>query len=330
MSTKSEIILDHYPCSGGVLAASTLSASECPLEPPGQPSLISDSLMPRPPRPAHSTMRLTNRDCDIIDLVLHTRALTDDQLRQALFPPGAASRCQLRLTLLYRNQYLDRLPRKSVNEPAVYLLTRRSVKGNRLMRERWGEQEFRRHMTRLGSLGHLLAVNDIRVRVERACRDLGWSLRLWQRPEELAPLLVSTHLVPDAYFQIQRGQPGATRTAAFFLELERAAKSSRVLRSKLLRYRELYYRGQYQQLFDTRALRVLFVFAAQDPTPTDRRIETGLDLSRSLGVTIARFVTLGELKSVAPAACLTQPVWRAPGSSGPSVLFADAEAGSPP
>jgi hypothetical protein len=38
-------------------------------------------------------------------------------------------------------------------------------------------------MNRLGSVPHLLAVNDVRVRIERACRDLGWSLARWDRPE---------------------------------------------------------------------------------------------------------------------------------------------------
>ena len=67
--------------------------------------------------------------------------------------------------------------------------------------------------------------------------------------------------MPDAYFQIQREVEGEPRTAAFFLELERVTKSSRVLHSKLQRYAEVCYSGRYQQVFGIRALRVLFVFA---------------------------------------------------------------------
>ena len=60
------------------------------------------------------------------------------------------------------------MPRRRVRDQAIYLLTRHSISGNRLMRERYGELEFRRHLGRLGSIEHLLAINDVRVRVERA------------------------------------------------------------------------------------------------------------------------------------------------------------------
>lgn len=321
MSTKSDIVPDHCPCSPSVLAASTACPSETALERPGLPSLIPDSLGPRRPRPLRSAMRLTERDRHINDLVLHARALTDDQVRVALFPPGAASRCQLRLTLLYRNHFLDRLPRKSVNEPAVYLLTRRSVNGNRLMRERWGEQEFRRHMTRLGSVGHLLAVNDIRVRVERACRDLGWELVEWRPPEELAPITRAEGVIPDAYFRVRRTVDGEPKTASFLLELERAAKRSVVLADKLKRYHDLYRYGRYEQLFGIRAMRLLVVFAAEAGSGPDRRIATGLDLARRADATFARFAELGHIKGARATDCLTAPLWRSPRHQGPVPLF---------
>ncbi|TAK36587.1 MAG: hypothetical protein EPO21_02190 [Chloroflexota bacterium] len=62
-----------------------------------------------------------------------------------------------------------------------------------------------------------MAVNDVRVRVLGACRDLGWSLRMWQDSEELLPLLATVRLVPDGCFQIQRLVNGEVKTAGFFL-----------------------------------------------------------------------------------------------------------------
>lgn len=266
-------------------------------------------------------MRLTERDERILELVWRTRALRDDQIQVALFSPGARSRCQLRLTLLVRNRYLDRLPRRLVNEPAVYVLSRRSVVGNRLLRQCFGDAEFRRHMTRIGSLGHLLGVNDVRILVQRACQELGWVLQRWESADELRPVLARSRLIPDAYFQIQRTVDEEARTSAFFLELERASKSSRVVESKLSRYGDLYYSGRYRELFGTRALRVLFVFADGADGPGSHRIQRGLEAARKSGVTIARFAGLRELKELSPTGCVVRSVWRAPAQAEPVALF---------
>ncbi len=269
-------------------------------------------------------MRLTQRDCQTVHLVLRLHALRDDQIQTALFSLRASSPCQRRLTRLVAHGYLDRLPRRYVNEPAVYVLSRRSITGNRLIRELWGEEELRRYKGQLGPLHHLLAVNDLRVRVERACRDLGWNLVTWQRPEELAPLLRGVDLVPDAYFQIRRTVDGRPKTSAFFVELERAFKSSHVLRSKLVRYCDLYYSGEYERIFQTPALRLLVVFAPSDrfaPSPT--RLQQALADAERLGVTIARFQHLETIKSLSPSDCLLADVWAKPGEAQPSALFRD-------
>lgn len=144
MSTRTNIKPLNV-CSRGVLAASTDFTPELAPEQAGLSSLISDSLRPAERRrsPKSHSMRLTQRDRQIVDLVQRAKALREDQIRIALFSEGAASRCQRRLTLLVRNHYLDRLPRKNVNEPAIYILSRRSIAGNRLMREMQFEKGLR-------------------------------------------------------------------------------------------------------------------------------------------------------------------------------------------
>ncbi len=324
--------------SQGALSASAPLAFALPIGEPNPAGELSESSwinsvpirsrLVHMPGDAHHSMRLTERDCRIVELVFRTQALRADQVQVALFTPGGASRCQRRLTLLVRHRYLDRLPRETVNEPAVYVLSRRSVEGNRLVRERFGEEEYRKQRGRLGSPQHLLAINDIRVRVVRACRDLGWSLSRWERSEELATLLRKTHLVPDAYFQIQREVDGREKTSAFFLELERTG-GRRALRAKLQRYADLYYGGRYAQLFGTRALRVLFVFALaiSERGATAHRVDAALREAGRLGVTIARFAGLDQLVSVPPAATLTEPFWRQPSAPEAVALF-DHSAGS--
>ena len=313
-----------------VLAASTSRTAVSPDPPPDPLGEVHESLSPGSApvderrghaRAASSSMRLTERDARVVELVLHTQALTQKQIQIAEFSDGGDSRCQRRLTLLVQRTYLATLPRKTVIEPAVYVLNRRSVEGNRLLRERLGEAEYERQKGRLGALGHLLSVNEMRVRAIRACGDLGWSLRIWQRPEELAPLLKGFSLIPDAYFQVERQVDGQPRTAAYFLELERASKSVEVLRSKLRRYGELYYGGRYEEIFGTRALRVLVVFAADGGASVEaRRVEAGVEEARRLGVTNARFASLAKIRALPPVAVLTEPIWREPGGTGEVAL----------
>ena len=303
--------------SRNALAATALSELENRLGSTELSSLVSGLLVDRSKRAPK--LRLTRRDEQIVELVFRCRALRADQIQTALFTPGNASGCQRRITLLQRNGYLDCLPRASVNEPAVYLLTRRSVKGNRLLRSRWPEDDFQRGLTRLGPLQHLLAVNDVRVRVERACRELRWTLAQWRTPEQLKPLLTSARVIPDGFFQIQRIAEGQLRTASCFLELERVAKSHEVLRSKLENLGRLYYSGEYQQLFGTRALRVLFVFATGHLSA--RLVSHGRELAAQLGVTIARFATLDHLATQPAVASLTEPLWLAPNHKEPISLF---------
>ncbi len=276
---------------------------------------------PRPARRQQPGMRLMWRDCQIVILVWLCRALTADLIELALFPLNPETRCQRRLTALVRHRYLDRLPRALVNEKAVYLLTRRSVRGNRLIRQLVGDPAFRHQMTRLGSLGHLLAVNAVRVRILRGCHDLGFRLSSWQRPEDLAPQLTQDQLVPDAYFVIER-QDGEKKRGSFFLELERSsAKSNQVLHHKLEQYRRLCQSGRFEQVFGTRALRLLFVLAPQGGGGSDSRVQQAVREAQHLDVPIARFVSLDTLETLPPAACLTRPIWYESGSGSTVPLF---------
>jgi hypothetical protein len=323
---KSKAATASKVCSPPVLTESTLSTPEIGIQQrdlPRSSSIRSVLLLERGrSRTKRQVMRETLRRHQIVDLVFRMWALRGDQIKAVLYTKGGDSRCQRDLTLLVRNGWLDRLPRLSVNEPAVYLLTRRSAVGNRLMKERYGEVPFHRQMFRLGSLEHLLGVNDVRVRVERACRDLGWTLKVWQQPEELAPLMASSvRLVPDAYFQIQREVDGQPKTSGFFLELQRAIKSSRVLESKLRRYTELYHSGRYQELFGTRALRILVVFTSELGRPGYRRVESALQLAEQLGITLARFASLDGLRQGEPQALLLRPVWWQPSQPEAVPLF---------
>jgi len=258
--------------------------------------------------------RPTERDVAILALLRQCRALTGEQIRLCLWPAGPHdSRCQHRLTLLYRHGFTDRLPRAGVNQPAVYLLSRRAPEGLRLLQERGGQPLRTQQLTRLTGPDHLLAVNAVRVRVLRGVRDLGWELPRWQSAEELRPALRAFRLIPDGYFQVRRQVGGEPRLAGFFLEVERESRSLAVLRAKLRRYGQLFYSGGYAQRFGSKALRVLVVYAGEARSLPATRVAQGMVEAGRLGVTIARFTDLVSLTGGSAADLLLAPLWQAPG-----------------
>jgi hypothetical protein len=114
---------------------------------------------------------------------------------------------------------------------------------------------------------------------------------------------------------------GQERVSGFFLEVERASKSSQVLRSKLQRYAKLVSQGLYQSLFGTRSLRLLFVFAGEFRTDQTRLPLRAAHEARALGIAFSRSAALDTLTSAHPASILIEPLWLAPDGGDPTSLF---------
>ena len=111
-----------------------------------QPLLLkrAEKLMGRASQP----MQLTERDRQVVQLVACAGALRGDQIQTAYFSLRPDdSRCQRRLTLLVQQRFLDRLPRQA-NEPAIYVISRRSTPGRRLL----AHQRVHLPSPKLGSL----------------------------------------------------------------------------------------------------------------------------------------------------------------------------------
>src|SRR3954451_21477182 len=108
-------------------------------------------------------MRPLPRDYQIVDLLFHCRALTQTQIQTALFSLSDPTSCARRLRVLLAERWIDRLPRRSPNEPFIYLLTRHSIVGNHLMQQIYGKQAYKTKTARIGSLDHLLGINEVRV-----------------------------------------------------------------------------------------------------------------------------------------------------------------------
>src|SRR4051812_30630989 len=103
-------------------------------------------------RRSRASTQLTERDRQILDAVKRMGVLTTTQIQELWFSTDKA--CKRRLLLLYRAGVIKRLPRLSVNDPFYYFVGRTPKS--------------------IALLDHTLGVNDVRVRVERAVRELDW------------------------------------------------------------------------------------------------------------------------------------------------------------
>jgi hypothetical protein len=266
------------------------------------------------------TKRLSKRGLQVMEVVARWRIARHDQIHLRLWDGEADSYSQSLCTALVRDRWLDVLPRPHVSAPAVYLISPKARQGTAWLRETYGEARARKLLSRLGSVPHLLEITEVRLRIEKACEQLGWSLRFWLRSEDLLEYL-PPELIPDGYCQIQREENGQVRTAGFFLELQRANRQTKVVASKLQRYHDLYRSGRYEQVFATPALRVLFVFTSDTEVAPTTRVRSGLSEARRIGATFARFATLQAITQLPASGLLIEPIWLMAGRDEPVALF---------
>jgi hypothetical protein len=249
-----------------------------------------------------ASTRLTDRDQQIIDSVKRMGVLTRSQLQQLWFSTKSDKACKRRLLKLYSTGVLKRLPRQLVNDPYYYFIGRTPRS--------------------LALLEHNLGVNDIRVRVERAVRELNWSLTAWLDPSTLQPLLSTrSNLVPDAYFQIARPVDGSTRQSGLFLEYERTIRPSAVLTNKLTRYADMYHSGYFRQKFGIRGMRVLIVYKSDLTVSSDKRVQLGLQTAKRVGFPLVRFTTTEHINSSSGKDLLLKPIWYKPDEAEPVPLY---------
>jgi hypothetical protein len=255
--------------------------------------------------------RLTSRDLKILEVVASCRVLTARQIQiGAGFPlTEHDSRLQRRLTLLRQWGILTVHPDRNVNEPANYLITKECRLGIQLLNYVWGSAKTRRCLTHIGSLEHVLGINDIRVRMLRACIESGYNLSLWQPSKELSGYGLRRP-IPDAYFEIERQVGERSTTSAYFLEFEHSTKGMAIIKRKLENYSRLVYGGRYKALFDRDIIpRVLFVFESYLGISAQQRIKDAASIAKQLGVRNARFATLDRCISSVPEDLLYAPIF---------------------
>lgn len=259
---------------------------------------------PSSPRARLPRLRPTPRYYAVLDLIYRCRVLTDRQIHAALFPPGNFSGCKRTLTLLAKHRWIDRIPRQYVNQPYIYTLTSKSTVGNRILKDKYGDDIFKQQLHKIGYLEHLLAINDVRVRAESMA-----TVDVWQRPEQLVHRL-GPKLQPDAYFRVT-----SDGVVGFFLELQRSLKSHKILISKLNRYHSLFINSGFSDL----KIYVLIVFTTEYERTGRQRVAHAL---RQTPADRYPFLRITSLDSINTSANLfTDPIWFRPSSVQPVSLF---------
>lgn len=271
----------------------------------------------RRPRP----FSLTPRDERVIRLIADFGMATVKQVALLEFGEGNRSRAQTRVFLCRQAGYLDVLPGRTPNEPAVYVVSRRGLRHFDLEDRPTGG--LRRTARR--RLHHDLAVGDCRVQVIRATRVPGVDLLRWRTEAELRPTTLVHGLLPDAFFQVTRKAGDASPKSSYFLEVEVSEKGETALRQKLTNLGAYYYGGRFQQDFGTKALRILVLIKPEPGASIDRLVQRMTKLAAQVGVTFVRVAPLQDFLSIPPTETFVRPIWSQPGVDGFVALFPGGE-----
>jgi len=198
----------------------------------------------------------TERDREIVAAVSTHRALTSDQLSLLFWGDlKANSRCRLRLRLLADHGYLERAEQPVAlsegRRPLVYFLGKRGlalaadVRGVPESSIDWKKEH---NDVRWPFLEHLLATNEIRVRLEVAAPRAGFTVLEWLDDKTLASLSIRDQftvdrlgggaaqvaLGPDGYVSLL--DPNGTTRHRAFIEADRSTVPLGRWQDKVQRY----------------------------------------------------------------------------------------------
>jgi len=192
-------------------------------------------------------MRITSRDLELLEAVGKLRFTTTSQLARLYFHSRSGANKRLRKLL---DSGLVKVWVRQLTEENVYSLTREGLEtldasGISVPRELDG------------NLGHLLMLNEVRIRFAFGLEAIGGSLAWWRSEWDLRAH-GKERIIPDAFFAVSWEEA----EQIFALEVENQTSYPQGILRKLLGYRatpELYGVGRY---------RILIV--GRDPPTLDR------------------------------------------------------------
>jgi hypothetical protein len=268
---------------------------------------------------------LTARDVQILTAVYEYRVLTRFHIERLLFPPGASSRCILRLRLLHEHGYLERQEQSSTpsegRKPYLYLLTEQTA---RLLADALGgEREqiaWKPSDNTLSQLflGHLLAGQDVHVAVAVSARRHGFALARWINEAALrsahAKDVVSVQgpkgglqkvpVVPDGSFTLRVDD----RRAWFFIEIDRGTVTADALdftrrdwEKKIRAYQAWHASGLFRARYEVPNFRVLTITTGERRLSRLRQVTEEANGRRRYWFSTFDRIRGGDI--------LTDPIW---------------------
>ena len=207
-----------------------------------------------------SEVRVTERDTYILEALTKMRFLTTSQLARLFFGSSRWSANKRLRTLL--DFGLVKVWVRSLSEDNIYSL---AAPGLRLLKKTQGDEHGLNPIAPRGldgNIGHLLAINQVRIALAVGLEDSGGELSCWKSDWDLRAHGRS-RVIPDALFGIQWV---GRQERVFTLEVDRNTKSPRNFLAKILSYESSF--GAYGGLYGFNDFLVLVV--GEDPKWVER------------------------------------------------------------
>lgn len=289
-------------------------------------------------------IRLTTRDCQILEALHTTGYLTTHQIRLLFFTEGSREQqgsikaTERRMRLLYGAGLVRRIEqpvkRGEGSKPYIYAL---SKKGADLLIAELGidpaEIQWRPHSFEgnYPFLNHLLATTDFQIALRAACKPLGIKVVLWTDERELRATRtidyvmltsptgqpVKTAVIPDAIFVLERDG----RRAVFFVEIDRRTVTvepklweRKGWTKKVYAYEAYMRTEEYTKRYEGRRARILTI------TTGEKRLENlKVATEKAEGSDIFWFATMAD--ALDSTGLLSKPIWQVAGSEGQRSLL---------
>lgn len=270
--------------------------------------------------------RLTKRDLPLLKVINDCQALTIRQL--ITWRWNSANPAYTRVRQLVEQGYLEQhfIPMVSAAPMAAMKVLTITPLGAAVLAQAYGYDEHQLffaspQIKNWKTLQTLLATNDVRVALLRACQEQpDYQLVEWRNETQFRskPLYVMVKekqgerrkpLFPDGFFILEHAQ----RRSYFFLEADNGTESYAQVRSQLEVYQAYIASGLHQEVFGVKSLNILLV------TTTPHRVEKLRQLTAQVGGGQRYRFTL--YAQATPQAILTAPIWLRLGEPEPQPLM---------
>lgn len=239
------------------------------------------------------TVRLTERDIQILSKCAVARWLTTRQVRSYFFPAVTPRAAQKRLRKLTRSRYL-RAWRTHPMAECIYTVGSRGKMALEARGKAVGTLERRPP----AQVEHLVGINDIRTAVERGGLPVRYFYAAWELPQ----FAWTGPLIPDAVFCVDLGQ-----RPTFMAEYDRATERWRSFSAKLRSYAEGWTQPFSAVLIITdtiERIQSLRRYPRKTPLPSRRFFAALLSELKQAGIAARLFTDIAEANPQTPKVSL--------------------------